>query len=280
MVPEIEKARITEIQVRMDCNGCVQRIKKALTGMNGIYDLQIDLAQQKIIIIGWVDPEKIVKAIKKTRKVATICSHTEVPNPPAPAAEPAPDGGAPPADNATPPPAEAKPAEAPAAATEPPKDQPPPPAEPPKEQPPPTPENPPPGVAASENKDPKPQRPTLTKDVGEVRVIYHYPPVHGHPYGYRYSYGPPDGHGNMGFHMDPSFRYERSPPVHVMHSHNTFRPSSYITGYQYIQSPPRYAYYDGIDQHYEQDYERGSSSNNGTITAVFSDENPNACTIV
>ncbi|KAL8171292.1 hypothetical protein V2J09_023096 [Rumex salicifolius] len=72
--------RITEIQVRIDCKGCEQKIKKALHGINGIYDIYIDLPQQKLTIIGWVDPEKIIKAIKKTKKTATICSHFEVQN--------------------------------------------------------------------------------------------------------------------------------------------------------------------------------------------------------
>ncbi|KAL5983649.1 hypothetical protein ACLOJK_017739 [Asimina triloba] len=84
----------------MDCHGCVQKIKKALHCVNGIYDLQIDLVQQKLTVVGWADPERIIKAIKRTRKIATICSHTQVEdskpppketvaevNPPAPAPE-------------------------------------------------------------------------------------------------------------------------------------------------------------------------------------------------
>ncbi|KAK9161642.1 hypothetical protein Syun_007983 [Stephania yunnanensis] len=117
MFPEVGKPRITEIQVRIDCNGCVQKIKKALHGINGIYDLYIDLPQQKLIVVGWADPEKIVKAIKKTRKVATICSHTEAPpdpppqpaDPPPPdqdAPPPGPDGAPPPSQEPAPPPAE------------------------------------------------------------------------------------------------------------------------------------------------------------------------------
>ncbi|OIV95908.1 hypothetical protein TanjilG_27012 [Lupinus angustifolius] len=57
----------------MDCNGCMQKVKKALNGINGIYDIYIDF-QQKISIIGCADPEKVVKAIKKTRTMTTICN--------------------------------------------------------------------------------------------------------------------------------------------------------------------------------------------------------------
>ncbi|KAE9594934.1 putative heavy metal-associated domain, HMA [Lupinus albus] len=35
MVPDFQKPRIIEIHVRMDCNGCVQKVKKALNGING-----------------------------------------------------------------------------------------------------------------------------------------------------------------------------------------------------------------------------------------------------
>lgn len=31
----MQKPQVTEIQVRIDCNGCVQKIKKALHGING-----------------------------------------------------------------------------------------------------------------------------------------------------------------------------------------------------------------------------------------------------
>ncbi|XP_010528813.1 PREDICTED: uncharacterized protein LOC104805828 isoform X2 [Tarenaya hassleriana] len=77
MASELEKPRITEIKVRMDCNGCVQKIKKALHGINGINDIYVDFPGQKLTVVGWADPEKIVKAIRKTRKTATICSHED-----------------------------------------------------------------------------------------------------------------------------------------------------------------------------------------------------------
>ncbi|GAB4843062.1 hypothetical protein Ancab_013041 [Ancistrocladus abbreviatus] len=338
MVPEVEKPRVTEIQVRMDCNGCVQKIKKALNGINGkhvmihlsltflfysfwyhlyllnheifislpagIYNMYIDFPQQKITIIGWADPEKIVKAIKKTRKIATICSHTEV-NPPAQPSEPAPDGGAPPPppppDAENPPPsAEPPPAEAPLPPSEPPKDQPPPPPlgeppkdqqqpppppplqEPPKDQPPPLPhENPPPQVAPPNPGQPvDPSRP---RDVGEVHVVHHHPPDFGYRYSYGPGYGPAYGQGYSAQWSSPppgpSFRHERPHPVYVTHSYNTHRPSPYVTEYEYIQSPPRYTSYARMDHYYNGEYQNASSYSNGNITSMFSDENPNACTI-
>lgn len=236
--PELEKPRVTEILVRMDCNGCVQKIKKALHGINGIYDMYIDFPQQKLTIIGWADPEKIVKAIRKCRKTATICSHSEQAQPnDAPA-----EGGQPPAESANPPPPEAPPAET-SQPGEPPKD-PPPPENPPQEVLPPPP--------ATEGAPPASQsgQPSGPKEVEEVHVIYHHPP----DYGYRYNYGPNiQGYGGQGSSVinapgiqpaaGPGIRQQTPSPIYVAHSYNTYKPSPYVTEYvsppQYSQEPSR-----------------------------------------
>ncbi|KAH7513413.1 early nodule-specific protein 2 isoform X1 [Ziziphus jujuba] len=307
MVPELEKPKITEIQVRMDCNGCVQKIKKALYGINGIYDLYIDFPQQKLTVIGWAEPERIMKAIKKTRKVATICSHTEVAEPaaPPPTEQQQPQEGT----SAQPPPA---PDEAP---SNPPSSEapPPPPAEasPPAEQPkdPPPPENPPPEPTQPTPSPPvtvdtnagQPGQPSRPKEVGEVHVVYHHPPPE---YGYRYGYG----HGGPGYwnkYQSGQEPHEPAPvpapapvpvpPVYVTHSYNTYRPSSHVTEYEYVRSPPRQPNYTRIDPYYsridpyynrndhyheEQQYYVNGNNGSGNITSIFSDENPNACRIV
>ncbi|XP_043708278.1 proline-rich receptor-like protein kinase PERK10 isoform X1 [Telopea speciosissima] len=264
MVPELEKMqkpRITEIQVRMDCNGCVQKIKKALYGINGIYDLYIDFPQQKLTIVGWADPEKIVKAIKKTRKIATICSHIEPSDPPTQPAAPAPvEGGQPAPDAANPPPTESPPAEA-APPTEPPKD-------------PPPPENPAPEVTpspvAAEAAAPQQahHHHNGPKDIEEIHIIHHHPPEYGHGY----SYG---GHWNN-YPSGRGFRPE--PPVYVTHSYNNYKPSPSISAHEYVRSPPRHTRYTR-PEHYTEDYHNRSNSD-GNITSMFSDENPNACRIV
>ncbi|KAJ8528792.1 hypothetical protein K7X08_030436 [Anisodus acutangulus] len=362
---QMEKPRVTEIQVRMDCNGCVQKIKKALHGIHGIHDLYIDFPQQKITIVGSADPEKIVKAIKKTRKSAIVCSHIEQADPPTEPEEPAPaESEAPPPESSNHPP-EAPPAEEPP--TEPPKD-------------PPTQENQPAEEKQTHRVLTTPKA-NQTNPVEEVHVIYHYPPDYGHRYnfsqgmsshepprdhGYRYNYGqnvihePPQDHrysrynygqsmsqepprdhgynrynygqsmsqepprdhgysrynygqsmsqepprdhgyrynysqsmiheppqGEYGFRnnharpIGPEFRTEVPPPgqspVNVTHSYNSYQPSPYVTGYEYIRSPPRYTQYTR-PEHYSEDYHYGNNGN-GTISSVFSDESPNACTI-
>ncbi|PKI65031.1 hypothetical protein CRG98_014500 [Punica granatum] len=69
------------------------------SGGRGIYDTCFDLPQQKLTIISWADPGKLVKAIKKSRKTATICPD---PNQPAQPPEPPLEGGQPPPEAAKP----------------------------------------------------------------------------------------------------------------------------------------------------------------------------------
>ncbi|KAK6161068.1 hypothetical protein DH2020_004449 [Rehmannia glutinosa] len=223
MVPEMEKPRVTEIKVRMDCNGCVQKIKKALHGITGIYDIYIDFPQQKITIIGWADPEVIIKAIKKTRKRAIICLHTEQQSDePAQPTEPTPEGGeAPPPEPTTQPP---EPTQTEATS----------PAEPPPENPPPEPMTSSESANATTTQSEQPSKP---KEPEEIHVVHHHPPDYGYRY---YAYGPNFQQGYNGqfnaYHGGPGFREEPPQPpqpVYVTHSYNTYKPSPYVTEYAY-----------------------------------------------
>ncbi|KAL3626564.1 hypothetical protein CASFOL_030113 [Castilleja foliolosa] len=243
----MEKPRVTEIKVRMDCNGCVQKINKALQGIIGIQDIYIDFPQQKITIIGWADPEKIVKAIKKTRKSAVICLHTEQqPD------QPAPKGEDPPADPTTPPPEP----------TEPPQEQPQP------ENPPSEPNTSPENANATPKSDmtnatPRPEMANVTsrpdmanvtssqpKDQEEIHVIHHHPPDYGYQYpnfqqGYNGQWN--SYHGGPHFRDGPSHQPQPSQPVYVTHSYNTHQPSPYVTEYAYAPSQPRHSRYNAPD---------------------------------
>ncbi|XP_061369310.1 pollen-specific leucine-rich repeat extensin-like protein 1 [Gastrolobium bilobum] len=270
MVPEFQKPRVTEIHARMDCNGCVQKIKKALNGINGICDLYIDFPQQKITIIGWADPEKIVKAIKKTRKMATICNiePTESPSQPA---EPSPQQTEPePEENAQalkatqPQEAEFPPAQE-GSPEKPPKDIPQP------EQPPHEATLSPTATPAENNTRQQSQNTPVTKDVGEVHVVHHHPPDYGNRVGSGHSYV---GHWDR-YHNSPALLQEPPQPAYVTHSYNTYRPSPYVTEYEYVRSPPRHTHYNRME-YYSADYH----NSNGNITSMLSDENPNACRIV
>ncbi|KAI4338526.1 hypothetical protein MLD38_023573 [Melastoma candidum] len=290
MVPELEKPRVTEIQVWIDCNGCVQKIKKALHGINvaensRIYDVTMGIPQQKLRIIGWVDPERIVKAIRKTRKKATICSHAEQPN------NQKPESGGPPREAAEPPPPQAPPTE-PAPPPESPIDQPP--SAPLPQKPMPQQEIPQPEASIDIVNEQQPQdmKPP-PKDVGEVSTMHRHP----QNYGYRYRYHNHEfGHDESWYGYPGSWRFQKEPlppqprpqpqqaSARVTLSYNKYKPSPYVTEYEYVRSPPRFSHYrrmNGDDDFYRDDNRlRTSSGTNGNITLIFSDENLNACRIM
>ncbi|CAL5198927.1 unnamed protein product [Lathyrus oleraceus] len=265
MVQESQTSRITHIQVRVDCNGCAQKIKKALNDINGIHDLRIDLDRQRLTIIGWADPEKIVKAIKnKARKNATIiCSNIEKSSSKAtkPKPKPKPKENAPDLDDAT---AQPIPKEGPQAhRTSFP--------EPMLEA---TPSSPTPTWHnARQQWQNKPE----TEDVEQDHMTHHHQPTWLN-YVNRFSSGnnyveQRDRRNNNG----PGFLQESSrfQPLNVMHSYNTYMPSSYVTEYECVRSPSWHTQYSYME-HYSGDY----NNNNVDIAAMFSDDNPNACTIV
>lgn len=176
--------------------------------------------------MGTADPERIVKAIRKTKKVPTICSHTDPTaeaQPPAPPTEgkdpPAPAD--PPAD--APPPAEVAPAE-----------------------------------AAPENKEAAP-----ATDATVIHMVHDYPYSH-HVHREHWANHPSNMHG---------VRYD-VPPYYAAHSYS-HRPSRYISEYGHVDSPVQEGRY------YSHDYHPAARGKGDVsqITSMFSDENPNACSI-
>ncbi|KAK9933871.1 hypothetical protein M0R45_021044 [Rubus argutus] len=280
MVPELEKPRITEIHVRMDCNGCVQKIKKALHGINGIYDLYIDFPQQKLTIIGWADPEKILLHQQNNPPKARLHqllmqqtllqqNHPHQPKQLHRLKQPHQPSHQRTRHHRNHPTPEAEPTR----------------------------------VAAETN--PGQQHPVYyhrPRDVGEVHTIYHHPPGYGYRYGYTNGY---PGYWNK-YHNSQGHPPEPTPapappppptpapapvpvpvpapPIYVTHSYNTYRPSPYVTEYEYIQPPPQQqTHYSRINQyhHYNEDQPYHNVNNgNGNITSIFSDENPNACAVM
>ncbi|MED6125027.1 hypothetical protein PIB30_064564 [Stylosanthes scabra] len=185
----MQKTRVTQIQVRVDCNGCVKKIKKALKGILGIHDLHIDFDQQKLTITGWAEPETIVNAINKTKKNAIICADMELSPPPSQPTESKPKGNqAPVAADATQlPPPEASP----------------------------PPEATPPPPSTENNSSQQWQSYTGRKDVREVHVIHHHLPnylnrVNSSPVFVTHSYNT-----CMPSHYVSEYEYVMPPPVHT-----------------------------------------------------------------
>ncbi|EXB94633.1 hypothetical protein L484_005790 [Morus notabilis] len=60
----------------MDCAGCESKIKKTLKKLKGVDDVDVDLNMQKVTVMGWAEPEKILKAVRKTGKKAEPWPYT------------------------------------------------------------------------------------------------------------------------------------------------------------------------------------------------------------
>ncbi|THG07941.1 hypothetical protein TEA_007578 [Camellia sinensis var. sinensis] len=246
MVPESEKPRVTEIQVWIDCNGCVQKIKKALHGISGIYDLYIDFPQQKLTIIGTTIRPTTGSANRATTGSTNRAASTS-------------SGGSSTAEAVAPP------------------------AEQPKDPPPP--ENPRPAANDnSAGKPEQPSGPKDVKE--DHVIYHHPPDYGyryglGHSYVEQWNNYP----NGPRFQQEPSPQvyvshsyntYKPSPSV--THSYDAYKPLAHVTEYEYIRSPPQYTHY-ARAEHCSDDY-HNNNNGNGNISSMFSDENPNACRVV
>ncbi|VAI12905.1 unnamed protein product [Triticum turgidum subsp. durum] len=219
----------------MDCNGCVHKMRKTLTGIDGVGEVHVDQANHKITVVGIADPARIVKAIRKANRVPAICSHTDpaAPAPPAegeaPPAAPAPpaEGEAPVADVPPPPPAEEAPAE----------------------------------PTAAENKEAPPSAGApATSMIYMVRDC----PYSHHAYRGHWATHPSNIHGVR-------YEYDDAAPYYAAHSRS--------------YSPPRISEYGHVGSSAQEGrcyYHPAAARGRGDgsqITSMFSEENPNACSI-
>ncbi|KAF5732538.1 Heavy metal transport/detoxification superfamily protein [Tripterygium wilfordii] len=56
----------------MDCAGCESRVKSSLQKLNGVDDIDIDMAMQKVTVTGWADQKKVLKTVRKTGRRAEL----------------------------------------------------------------------------------------------------------------------------------------------------------------------------------------------------------------
>ncbi|GAA0139281.1 hypothetical protein LIER_35059 [Lithospermum erythrorhizon] len=59
-----------EIKVKMDCDGCVRRVKNAVSSMKGVRSVDVNQKQSKVTVYGNVEPNKVLKKVKETGKKA------------------------------------------------------------------------------------------------------------------------------------------------------------------------------------------------------------------
>ncbi|XP_017614969.1 heavy metal-associated isoprenylated plant protein 45 [Gossypium arboreum] len=61
---------IVELAVHMDCEGCEKRIRRAISKIDGVDSLEIDMDKQKVTVRGYVEETKVLKVVRRTGRKA------------------------------------------------------------------------------------------------------------------------------------------------------------------------------------------------------------------
>ncbi|KAE9604767.1 hypothetical protein Lal_00011057 [Lupinus albus] len=67
-----KQLQIVELKIRMDCDGCELKVKKTLSSLHGVKSVEIKRKQQKVIVRGYIEANKVLKKAKSTGKKAEI----------------------------------------------------------------------------------------------------------------------------------------------------------------------------------------------------------------
>ncbi|KAL7191055.1 hypothetical protein ACSBR2_023183 [Camellia fascicularis] len=68
-----------ELKVRMCCTGCERVVKNAIYKLRGVDSVEVNLEMEKVTVIGYVDRNKVLKAVRRAGKRAEFWPY---PNPP------------------------------------------------------------------------------------------------------------------------------------------------------------------------------------------------------
>ncbi|KAL6523714.1 Heavy metal-associated isoprenylated plant protein 23 [Orobanche gracilis] len=78
MKKKLKQFQTINLKIRMDCDGCELKVKKALSSLTeppnseGVRYVEINRKQQKVTVSGYVEPNKVLKKAKSTGKKAEI----------------------------------------------------------------------------------------------------------------------------------------------------------------------------------------------------------------
>ncbi|CAN6233933.1 unnamed protein product [Urochloa humidicola] len=59
-----------EMNVHMDCDGCEKRVRKAMSRLQGVSSVEIDMERQKVTVTGYVDRREVPRAARRTGRAA------------------------------------------------------------------------------------------------------------------------------------------------------------------------------------------------------------------
>uniref|UniRef100_A0A7N0USK3 HMA domain-containing protein n=1 Tax=Kalanchoe fedtschenkoi TaxID=63787 RepID=A0A7N0USK3_KALFE len=61
---------VVELLVQIDCKGCEDRVRKAISELDGVGTLEIDLDSQKVTVTGYLDQREVLKAARRAVRKA------------------------------------------------------------------------------------------------------------------------------------------------------------------------------------------------------------------
>uniref|UniRef100_A0A7N0UB31 HMA domain-containing protein n=1 Tax=Kalanchoe fedtschenkoi TaxID=63787 RepID=A0A7N0UB31_KALFE len=68
-----------ELKVRMCCTGCERVVRNAISKLKGVDSVDVDVEMEKVTVTGYVDRNKVLKAVRRSGKRAEFWPY---PNPP------------------------------------------------------------------------------------------------------------------------------------------------------------------------------------------------------
>ncbi|KAL6346631.1 hypothetical protein AAG906_000249 [Vitis piasezkii] len=68
-----KQLQTVEIKVKMDCEGCERKVRRAVEGMKGVTQVDVVPKHHKLTVVGYVDPAKVVARVAhRTGKKAEL----------------------------------------------------------------------------------------------------------------------------------------------------------------------------------------------------------------
>ncbi|CAK9315990.1 unnamed protein product [Citrullus colocynthis] len=68
-----KQLQTVELKIRIDCEGCERKVKRALEGMKGVKQVDVDRKANKATVVGYVEPSKVVARVAhRTGKKAEL----------------------------------------------------------------------------------------------------------------------------------------------------------------------------------------------------------------
>uniref|UniRef100_A0ACD5ZZ80 Uncharacterized protein n=1 Tax=Avena sativa TaxID=4498 RepID=A0ACD5ZZ80_AVESA len=63
---------IVEMQMSIDCDGCEDKVRKALLRLQGVDYVDVDRARDKVTVTGTASQKKVLRAARRTGKLAVL----------------------------------------------------------------------------------------------------------------------------------------------------------------------------------------------------------------